>query len=121
MLPSPTPRLDAYWNSHRNCFSLAQRGRVTGHVPDFVLYNVKFVVQPAGRRRVLETDIKNVHAFVRGYNLRPNVTGRFIGYAHYNPIKANVFLMDEYPIYEADQVLLTILQNGRPSIQVYTG
>ena len=33
----------------------------TAHVKD-----VKFVVQPAGRKRVLEEKRKNVHAFIRG-------------------------------------------------------
>jgi hypothetical protein len=43
-----------------------ESGIVRKHVERIYLENVKFVVRPAGRQRVLETKRKNVHAFVKG-------------------------------------------------------
>lgn len=41
-------------------------GRVILYADEVVVKDVEFVVQPAGRQRVLEEQQKNVHAFVRG-------------------------------------------------------
>jgi hypothetical protein len=57
-----------YRNTRTNCWSLlsASDRRLLGHIDDVTLTDVKFVVQEAGRLRVLSTGRKNVHAFVRG-------------------------------------------------------
>ena len=59
-------RVEVYWNLHKKCYSVRHKGRVIAHVPYAVLKDVKWVVQPAGRRRVLRERKKNVHAFARG-------------------------------------------------------
>jgi hypothetical protein len=64
-------RVEIYWNLHKDCYSVRacsgpQRGRVVAHVSSFVMKNVDLVVRQAGRRKVLETGRKNVHAFARG-------------------------------------------------------
>ena len=64
-------KTEIYRNLHKKCFSVRQRGRVVGHLMDdptehVLLKDVKFAVQPAGRRKVLREKRKNVHAFVRG-------------------------------------------------------
>ena len=41
-------------------------GKVGMHTGNVVIYNPTFVVQPAGRQKVLDQRKKNVHAFVRG-------------------------------------------------------
>jgi len=60
--------VDIYRNLHKNTWSIRSRttGRVIARADSVVVQNVKFVVQPAGRQRVLDEERKNVHAFVRG-------------------------------------------------------
>ena len=79
--------------------------------------NVKFVVQPAGRKRVLEEKRKNVHAFVRG-NLLENpwwfahretlAQDRDMTKVSYNPYKADHFIREDTgaPVYEAGMVVI---------------
>ena len=64
-------RVEVYRNLHKGCYSIRalsgeDKGRVIDHVQSITLRDVSFVVQPAGRNRVLEEKRKNVHAFVRG-------------------------------------------------------
>lgn len=59
-------QVEVYFNLHKRCFSVREGGRVVAHLPSIVLTDCTFVVQPAGLRRVRETGVKNVHAFVRG-------------------------------------------------------
>ena len=60
--------VDVYKNLHKDTWSIRNRktGRVVGHSDIVHITNAKFVVQPAGRQRVLQELRKNVHAFVRG-------------------------------------------------------
>ena len=58
--------VECYWNLHKQLYSVRHQGRVVAHLPFLTLKNVKWVVQPAGRRRVLQQNKKNVHAFARG-------------------------------------------------------
>ena len=60
-------KVEVYWNLHKKIWSVRHKGRVVGHMKTVDLYNVEWVVQPAGRRRVLQEGRKNVHAFARGY------------------------------------------------------
>ena len=52
-----------YWNLHRRCWSIRQRGRVVAHVKQFRAHVVDWRVQPAGRERVRTDGRKNVHAY----------------------------------------------------------
>ena len=67
-VPMSAVPVDVYRNLHKNTWSIRSRttGRVIAHADNVVVKNVKFVVQPAGRQRVLDEERKNVHAFVRG-------------------------------------------------------
>lgn len=47
-------------------YSLMQRGVVVGHAREVALISCTFRVRQAGRRRVIATGVKNVHAFVVG-------------------------------------------------------
>ena len=60
--------VDVYRNLHKNTWSILNRrtGRVIARTDNVVVKNVKFVVQPAGRQRVIDEGRKNVPAFVRG-------------------------------------------------------
>lgn len=102
-------KIEVYRNLHKNCFSVRHKGKVVGYLYDneqLALTNVKFVVQPAGRAKVLRENKKNVHAFVRGEyvgfenNLTNNLYfGEFEDldfYAvSYNPYKSDKFIVKE--------------------------
>jgi hypothetical protein len=102
-------KIEVYRNLHKNCFSVRHKGKVVGYLYDneqLALTNVKFVVQPAGRAKVLRENKKNVHAFVRGEyvgfenNLTNNLYfGKFEDldfYAvSYNPYKSDKFVVKE--------------------------
>jgi hypothetical protein len=61
-------KVDIYKNLHNGKWSVRDRhnGRVVAHVDECAVRNAQFIVQTAGRRRVLDERRKNVHAFVRG-------------------------------------------------------
>lgn len=95
----PNERVRVYRNLHKGCFSVqGADGRVAGHVQTIVLRDVKFVVRPAGRKKVLETKRKNVHAFAVGVPISfldhaPVIqTGKRVSY---NPYKAPTFVDED--------------------------
>ena len=110
-------KVDIYKNLHNGLWSIRSRanGRVIAHVEECAVRNAQFVVQPAGRKRVLEERRKNVHAFVRGDLL---VAGeKFIGIESpqlrkesitYNPYAHETFVRrnDNSPIHEAPYAAL---------------
>jgi hypothetical protein len=64
-------RDDVYFNLHKKVYSIRGRsgfykGRVRYHAKALEITYPTFVVQPAGRAKVLKEKRKNVHAFVRG-------------------------------------------------------
>ena len=114
-------KIEVYRNLHKKCFSVRHKGRVVMHLKDteqLALTNTKFVVQPAGRAKVLREKRKNVHAFVRGEfegfksSLEENVyfkpfNNLDFSIVSYNPYKSNRFHVDaEDPISESQQVLI---------------
>jgi hypothetical protein len=91
-------RVEVYWNLHRDLFSVRalsgpDKGRVVTHTRLIDLGDVTFVVQPAGRARVLAEGRKNVHAFVRGTVLC-SLDGVNADYTKvtYNPYKTDSFV-----------------------------
>ena len=58
--------VEVYYNLHKKCLSVRKRGLVIDHVSSILLKNAEFVVQPAGRKRVVKEKRKNVHAYIRG-------------------------------------------------------
>ena len=77
----------------------------TAHVKD-----VKFVVQPAGRKRVLEEKRKNVHAFIRGELTDDRFMAVGLIKVIYNPYESDHFIRTDTgeAIYKWDNVLFTI-------------
>lgn len=61
--------VDVYKNLHTGNYSVRSRNtnRVLFHADQIAVENVSFVVQPAGRAKVIREKRKNVHAFVRGH------------------------------------------------------
>jgi len=85
-------KLDAYYNLHKHTFSLKEvSGRVLDHRDTVVMRDVEFVVQPAGRKRVVEQGRKNVHAFCRGHVVREPWTWEMKRRVSYDPYKYPFF------------------------------
>lgn len=55
-----------YRNRRRELWSVCKSGKVTERVPELVLSDCKFVVQPGGHKRFLSTGVRNVHAYIQG-------------------------------------------------------
>ena len=115
-------RVEIYFNLHKKVFSMRHKGIVIAHVRQATLKDVSYVVQPAGRARVLREGKKNVHAFARGeiidriplFNYRGNV-------AKYNPYKAATFVdKDDEPLYKSDIAYLALHSDtGKPFISTF--
>jgi len=106
-------RVQVYRNLHKECWSVVAlegepKGRVIGHSKFLELEDVTFVVQPAGRKRVLEEKRKNVHAFVRGTMVQPE-SGELWEKVKYNPYKYETIVdMGGDPVYAADSVFMNV-------------
>jgi hypothetical protein len=107
-----------YRNLHQKCFSLRKAGKVYGYANTLFAKDVTFKVSEAGRKRVLETRRKNVHAGI----LSPEIITDFatveaefareysqLSKISYNPYTANgFFLVDSGAIISgAEKVYLT--------------
>lgn len=121
-------KADCYWNLHRNEWSVRQRpsNRVVEHGATIPMNDVTFVVQQAGRERVLREKKKNVHAFARGavsspiYMLHNSEMYREAQEARYNPYQMDTFqLADGTPIYGAEAVVLTTNEEGKAKVLVF--
>lgn len=79
---------------------------VIGYSDDLFLHEAKFKVSEAGRQRVLNSRIKNVHAGVEGYILEYKVDLPFK--AKYNPYLNSSFVDKDKltPVYSASVVRL---------------
>lgn len=59
-----------HWNSHRNLYSVLHKEQKSWKLLCYATYvtlaDVKFVVREAGAKKVKDTGVKNVHAFVEG-------------------------------------------------------
>jgi hypothetical protein len=103
--PTPGTRVEVYWNLHAGGWSVrdCKTGRVICRVtPDdglldihyrsIHLTDVRWVVQPAGNRRVREEGRKNVHAFARGvWAGYSNRVPELVSNVRYNPYHMTTF------------------------------
>jgi len=88
-------------------------GRV--HTSYICLQDVNFVVQPAGREKVLKEKKKNVHAFVKGYMISARTMNRrnrdiewTMDAITYNPYKHPHFTCGEWEVIHAELVDMDI-------------
>ena len=108
-------RVDVYRNLHKDTWSIRDRntGRVVEHSDNVKVTNASFVVQPAGRERVLREKHKNVHAFIRGdyepSHWNSNVDPCYIQ-VKYNPYAyGHFYLVDTHdPVAHAPLVVLNV-------------
>lgn len=92
----PNKRVYVYWNLHRKCFSIRQGTRVVKHTNNVCLKDVKYLVQPAGRAKVLREKRKNVHAGLSGYYVNSVPVPAISIDVTYNPYKFETFVETEY-------------------------
>mgnify|MGYP003116630655 FL=1 len=113
-------RVEIYFNLHKKVFSMRHKGKVIAHVYNAMLKDVSFVVQPAGRAKVLRDKKKNVHAFARGELIEQVPVDNYVGnVAKYNPYKAATFVdKDDEPLYNSDIAYLE-LRRGKPYISTF--
>jgi hypothetical protein len=99
-------KVEVYWNLHKHCYSVRHKGKVIAHVPFITLKDVQWVVQPAGRKRVLRERRKNVHAFARGTWLKGNDELELVNNQRqlthrmpitYNPYRHHKFVLRQCP------------------------
>lgn len=110
-------RVEIYKNLHNGLMSVREcGGRVLTHENLVFVRNPRFVVQPAGRERVLREARKNVHAFVRGelVGFSEGTLNGFGGWgkwdmASYNPYKMDTFYCKatDTPLTEAQYAVVT--------------
>tara|TARA_R100000951_G_scaffold115410_1_gene123417 strand:- start:3357 stop:3809 length:453 start_codon:yes stop_codon:yes gene_type:complete len=60
-------RVQVYRNLHKDCWSVRQSGKVVAHMEYIWLRDARMNVGQLGRLKVLETNRKNVHAYISGY------------------------------------------------------
>ena len=83
-------RVEVYFNLPRKIWSVRDlsTGLVVDHVDEITIQDPVFVVQPAGRAKVIKEGRKNVHAVVRGERIeRPQVDASGGVPVSYNPYK----------------------------------
>lgn len=104
-------RVQAYWNSHKQVWSIRHDGKVIAHEQTFFLHNCKFIVQKGGRERVLREKNKNIHAWVEG-DYTPSDASEFDTYTgvevKYNPYKGDKFRAGGEPLETAGIVFMSV-------------
>ena len=102
-----------YRNLHKHCWSVRQDGKVKVHTSYICLQDVNFVVQPAGREKVLREQRKNVHAYVKGYLISASTCNRLEDQLNlsgtqdaitYNPYKHPYFTCGDAQVVHAQLV-----------------
>ena len=121
--------VDIYFNLHKKVFSVRKKGKVIQHATAMTVIEPKFVVQPAGRAKVLRDKVKNVHAFVRTnsmYTVDMELNYEFCEpflpseRVKYNPYMADTFVSCDTgdAIHEAKHAWLTIDNDNKPCINI---
>tara|TARA_R110002020_G_scaffold2751_10_gene12948 strand:- start:606 stop:1046 length:441 start_codon:yes stop_codon:yes gene_type:complete len=126
-MPKIGTRVFVYLNLHKTkkqgkaiwSVKSCKTGRVIAHTDTIVLEDVEFVVQQAGRARVLRERKKNVHAGVRGTVSSKSAFSSNLE-AKYNPYKHGFFTLEaswwdshESSIQGIKQASLVTLAQGR--------
>jgi hypothetical protein len=83
---------EVYWNLHKHCFSVRERGRVIRHTDHVTLRNAHFVVQRSGYERTVREKVRCVQAWVRGEvtEASEGLSGP-TAFVTYNPYRADHF------------------------------
>lgn len=125
-----TMSVEIYFNLHKKVYSVRHKGKVIEHATAVTVMDPKFVVQPAGRAKVLRDKVKNVHAFVRTDDMWTVETD--LNYEFCEPflpserIKYNPYMADTFvscatgdAIHKAEVAYLYIDKQNKPVIKVF--
>lgn len=58
--------VQVYWNIPKKCFSIRSKGKVVDHRSFLIMKDCEYHVNENGRKKVIETKRKNVHAYIKG-------------------------------------------------------
>ena len=102
-------KVHVYRNIHRDSIVVrcAKTGLVAGYCDTVKLSNVRFVVSESGRQRVLEKQVRSVHAWLSGtleaYDIALLEKDRLTA-VYYQPYKTPTFIIEKTgePIHVAD-------------------
>lgn len=98
-------------NRKGRVFSLRQKNLVVAHCTSLEMRDVKFVVNPSGKKRAIASKLRNVHAFIRG--TIGSVSQDCIQPQHllkYNPFSEKGFCVDGEEI--STSRVVTIREHG---------
>lgn len=114
--PGEEPRVFAYRNLHRDCFSLrdTKTGRVIFRETCILMRDVTFAVGKAGRLKVIKERRKNVHAGVRGRVLKlggVDIDTSDWEEVTYNPYKSASFYIKSTGLEIKEAALVLLLDN----------
>ena len=124
-------RVRVYWNLHKDCYSVldweprsSKKGRLICYSSKMMLVDAKFIVQPAGNKRVRAEKQKNVHAFIEGewFELPKRGSFELLGKVTYDPYLHTRFNLahDGQEVTEASEVhLMTQDIEGVPRPRVF--
>lgn len=87
-------------------YSIAQSGKVVGHTSNIVLSDVTFKINESGKRRAIESGIRNVHARINGYidcTLRDTKT---VGKLKYYPFSEENFMCNDSEVKTCEVVTI---------------
>ena len=100
--------VEVYRNLNNGMWSIrdARTKQILAHATDVLLYDPTFHVQPAGRERVRRERRKNVHAYVKGKYVLPDLTPPeewevLYMEANYDPYNDDYFMVDDTPLFQA--------------------
>lgn len=81
-------------NLHKACWSVRRKGEATAHTRRIFLANVSFRVSQAGRAKVLEKQVRSVHAYAAGTEIDSFEFGEW-DRVSYNPYRAGAFTLND--------------------------
>ena len=129
-----------YFNVHRKNYSVRNKVngsyKVTHHMMQLAVYEANSTVQQAGRRRVIATKQKNVHAYIIGrIEAIPTEPTIKIADIYYNPYKVDEFkalIVNSKEILSLNEILndkgksisnpiiIGTVVNDRPKMELHT-
>ncbi len=112
-------RVQIYWNLHKDCYSVVscKTGLLVQHTNGpIVIRDATFVVQKAGRDRVLREKRKNVHAYVRG--TWSEDSAQLSKRVRYNPYRDEHWRFDNGDEVQESELVSMTTENEKPAVWV---
>lgn len=86
-------------------YSIRQNGLVVSHTTNFVLKDCTFLINKSGKQLSIKTQIRNVHAFIKGYlTTHDDIKNTFSYQLFYYPFLNKKFIVNNQEIEKADIV-----------------